>query len=136
MAYADFEYYMDTYLGTAISTKADFNRLANRASAFLDYYTRGKVKSCGDTEAVKMACCAIAEQYLIVDSAVKRNGSTSGEKQSETVGSYSVSYRSGSELSVAARTEMAKLAQQYLMGTGLLYRGGCRNVCSARCNDL
>ena len=41
MAYADFEYYANTYLGTAIEYN-DFSRLSLRASAFLDYYTQGR----------------------------------------------------------------------------------------------
>ena len=38
MAYADYTYYSGTYMGTV--SEEDFTRLAVRASAFLDYYTR------------------------------------------------------------------------------------------------
>lgn len=41
MAYADYRYYITTYLGTAIQ-EADFPRLSLRASSFLDYYTQGR----------------------------------------------------------------------------------------------
>ena len=41
MAYADYTYYTDTFLGTAVK-ESDFPRLALRASSYLDYYTMGK----------------------------------------------------------------------------------------------
>ena len=66
MAYADYPYYKNTYLGTAIQ-EADFPRLALRASSFLDYYTQGRAGQNQDVNAVKMACCAVAEQYQSID---------------------------------------------------------------------
>ena len=139
MAYADYEYYKDTYLGTAIK-EADFPRLALRASSFLDYYTQGRAAQNVDLDALKMACCAVAEQYQYVDTAqslaqksLTASLETDGELQSQTVGSWSKSYRSGGETAqqaaTAAQTAQASLsaaAMQYLAGTGLLYRGrGC-----------
>ena len=139
MAYADYEYYKDTYLGTAIK-EADFPRLALRASSFLDYYTQGRAAQNVDLDALKMACCAVAEQYQYVDTAqslaqksLTASLETDGELQSQTVGSWSKTYRSGGETAqqaaTAAQTAQASLsaaAMQYLAGTGLLYRGrGC-----------
>ena len=139
MAYADYEYYKDTYLGTAIK-EADFPRLALRASSFLDYYTQGRAAQNVDLDALKMACCAVAEQYQYVDTAqslaqksLTASLETDGELQSQTVGSWSKPYRSGGETAqqaaTAAQTAQASLsaaAMQYLAGTGLLYRGrGC-----------
>lgn len=139
MAYADYEYYKDTYLGTAIK-EADFPRLALRASSFLDYYTQGRAAQNVDLDALKMACCAVAEQYQYVDTAqslaqksLTTSLETDGELQSQTVGSWSKTYRSGGETAqqaaTAAQTAQASLsaaAMQYLAGTGLLYRGrGC-----------
>ena len=60
MAYADYEYYTTTYLGTAIK-EDDFPRLSLRASSFLDYYTQGQAAQNPDLDALKMACCAVAE---------------------------------------------------------------------------
>ena len=139
MAYADYEYYKDTYLGTAIK-EADFPRLALLASSFLDYYTQGRAAQNVDLDALKMACCAVAEQYQYVDTAqslaqksLTASLETDGELQSQTVGSWSKTYRSGGETAqqaaTAAQTAQASLsaaAMQYLAGTGLLYRGrGC-----------
>ena len=141
MAYADYPYYKNTYLGTAIQ-EADFPRLALRASSFLDYYTQGRAGQNQDVNAVKMACCAVAEQYQSIDLArqaalhAPQNSATAGEAgelQSQIVGSWSKTYRSGGEsaqqattAAQAAQASLASVAAQYLSSTGLLYRGrGC-----------
>lgn len=136
-SYADYEFYKDTYLGTAIREE-DFPRLALRASGFLDYYTQGRAAGNAGLQAVKMACCAVAEQYQIIESAgeLARNSLFAGreasgsEVQSESVGSWSRSYRSGGESAAAAaaaaaagQSALASAARMYLQTTGLLYRG-------------
>lgn len=137
MAYADYEYYTTTYLGTAIS-EYDFPKLALRASSFLDYYTQGRAAKNADLDVLKMACCAVAEQYQYIDTAqalaqksLTASLESNGELQSQTVGSWSKTYRSGGDsaqqaLSSAqtAQASLAAVAQQYLGATGLLYRGG------------
>lgn len=136
MSYADYEYYSTKYLGNAL-TKAEFPRLALRASSFLDYYTMGKAAKAADLDAVKMACCAIAEQYKLVDTAqlaankAMDNADAAGLK-SQTVGGWSQTYQSGAESAKEAlsayeyaKEQLIKIAQQYLVGTGLLYRGRC-----------
>ncbi len=99
MAYADFEYYANTYLGTAIEYN-DFSRLSLRASAFLDYYTQGRAAKNAKLDALKMCCCAIAEQYQYIDTAkalaqksITSSLENNGELQSQTVGSWSKTYR-------------------------------------------
>ena len=140
MAYADYEYYTTTYLGTAIQ-EPDFPRLALRASSFLDYYTQGRAAQNKDLDAVKMACCAVAEQYQTIDTAQaleQRSLSAAlsqdgGELKSQTVGSWSKTYQSGGEsaaqaatFATSAKSGLAAAANMYLAGTGLLYRGrGC-----------
>lgn len=139
MAYADYEYYTDTYLGTAIQ-EADFPRLSLRASSFLDYYTQGRAAQNSELDALKMACCAIAEQYQAIDAAqvlaqkaLSASLDSGGELQSQTVGSWSKTYRSGGDSAQqalssvqTAQAALGAIAQQYLSGTGLLYRGrGC-----------
>lgn len=141
MAYADYEYYTAAYLGTAIQM-ADFPRLSLRASSFLDYYTQGRAAQNKELDAVKMACCAVAEQYQSIDlaqqaalNALKNssNAGETGELQSQSVGSWSKTYRSGGDSAQqalssaqAAQASLTAIAQQYLGTTGLLYRGrGC-----------
>lgn len=152
MSYADYEFYIGEYFGKAIG-EADFPRLSLRASSFLDYYTQGRATDHPDMPELKMACCALAEQYQLIDAAQELANksiaagaaSDSGEVQSETVGSWSKSYRSGgdsaySALSATANAQvsLSAIARQYLAGTGLLYRGGrCRHGhVSAHCDDL
>src|SRR5699024_6955276 len=100
-----YEYYTTTYLGTAID-EANFPRLALRASTFLDYYTQGRAAQNPDLDVLKMACCAVAEQYQSIDLASKAalnalqnsaNVGEGGELQSQSVGSWSKTYRSGGE---------------------------------------
>lgn len=147
MAYADFEYYANTYLGTAIEYN-DFSRLSLRASAFLDYYTQGRAAKNAELDSLKMCCCAIAEQYQYIDTAkamaqksITSSLENNGELQSQTVGSWSKTYRSGGDSAQqalssvqTAQAALATIAQQYLAGTGLLYRGrGC--PCVPSCCD-
>jgi hypothetical protein len=138
MVYADFDFYQNDYFGQTIQ-ESDFPRLALRASAFLDYYTQGRAEAHADLPALKMACCELAEQYAVIDAAnaaaTKAASETmegGAEVQSESVGSWSKSYRSGGStateaLTVAqnAKSALADIARRHLAGTGLLYRGGC-----------
>ena len=151
MAYADYEYYTTTYLGTAIK-EDDFPRLSLRASSFLDYYTQGRAAKNADLDVLKMACCAVAEQYQYIDTAqalaqkslsASLESGESGELQSQTVGSWSKTYRSGGDSAQqalssmqAAKASLASIVQQYLAGTGLLYRGrGCCHEHVPSCCD-
>ena len=138
MTYADFEFYSCCYYGSV--SEEDFQRLAVRASSFLDYYTQNRVKDYADLEAVKMCCCALVDQYMLIDTAqelARKNvsaglASDSGELQSETVGGYSRTFRSSGDSSVSAlkaaddmKAALADTVREYLAHTGLLYRGRC-----------
>lgn len=136
----DYYFYTDVFAGGLIPPDA-FERMIKTAENFIVYFTGGKAAETTDAateKAVKMACCAVAEQYYVADTARQAAArsinvaSAGGEIQSETVGSYSVTRRSGGDsakamLSAAteAKTAAAEAARQYLSGTGLLYRGGC-----------
>lgn len=130
MAYADYDYYINEFYGTAIA-EADFPWLALRASAMVDYYTNGKARTATgyDLTAVKNATCALAE---VVQDENRLNTATftadrSSQVQSETVGSWSRSYGSvaatGTDLEmISARRKDAVLL--YLGGTGMLQATG------------
>lgn len=152
MSYADYGFYAAEYWGSAIK-EPDFPRLSLRASSFLDYYTHGRAKAHPDMPELKMACCALAEQYQLIDTAqelanksiASSIASDSGEVQSETVGSWSKSYRSGGDSAASAlsaqanaQASLAAIARQYLSGTGLLYRGGrcCHGNVPSHCDGL
>ena len=148
MAYADHEYYTSVFGGSAVSSE-DFPRLAARASAYIDYYTLGRAAQEPELDGVKAACCALAEQYQTIEiceraakqSASKAEKDACGEGgiKSETVGSYSVTRQTGAEaaasaakLAAEAKQTLSDTARMYLIGTGLLYRGGRCPACMRR----
>ena len=118
MIYADYEFYVNEYYGD-ILTEDNFSKFASRASDYIDRVTMGRANA--EIDAVKKACCAAAEQYCRINSA--KESATAGELASETVGSYSVTYRSSVELSAALEKELRGIVEGYLANTGLLYRG-------------
>lgn len=132
--YASYEYYVGNYLGSLIP-EADFAAASLRASRFLDYYTQNRAKDNAELEAVKMACCALADEYYAIETAQRLAMQTDDEMQSQTVGSYSVTYRSKADtartIAAEARGRMVAIARQHLAHTGLLYRGGGA-VCTPR----
>lgn len=94
MAYADYEFYLDSYYGNAIYAE-DFPRLSERASDYIRMMTQGisdKVDG-QNLEAVQKACCAIAD--ILLDESIMTASAFSGEQavSSESVGSWSKSYR-------------------------------------------
>ena len=138
MVYADYDYYVNVFLGNMIGID-DLPRLALRGSQYLDYITQGRAEANADLESVKMACCALAEQYQTIDAAKAlankslTSGADGAELQSESVGRWSRSYRSGGDsaqaaarAAEAAEAELYAIARRYLARTGLLYRGGRR----------
>ena len=145
--YADYEFYVSCYYGTMIA-EDDFCPLAKRASEFIDYITGNQAhKAFAGTDeakikAIRKCCCALAEQYVTIDRMKEAAAATfqsGGEIQSETVGSHSRTFRSGTETSAAvaaANGQLGVLARHYLCPVGLLYRGGVSGVCSSCCNDL
>lgn len=139
MVYADYDYYKNEYFGKTIQAE-EFQCLALRGSQYIDYITQGRAEARTDLEAVKMCCCALAEQYQTIETAQTlaqkslAAGAVDGaEVQSETVGSWSRSYRSGGDSAQSAvqaaeagRSVLLDTARRYLANTGLLYRGGRR----------
>ena len=112
-AYADLSYYHTVYQGASIS-EASFDALAIRASWYIDGLIGRHLDA--PMEAVKMACCAVADVMNMQDEIAM--------KQSESVGQYSVSYQSP----VEHKTQLYEAAASYLRNTGLMYRGvkiGC-----------
>lgn len=137
MVYADYSYYTNVYWGNSI-TEQDWPRMATRASAFLDYATMGRAAKHADLDEVKLACCAVADDYQTIETAkalanksltasLESASGGSGELQSQSVGSWSKTYKSGGSSASEAlgvttnaqETLMATVAM-YLAGTGLL----------------
>lgn len=120
MIYADYAFYISAFSGRAIP-ETDFLPCAARASDYIDYITMGRAAKSKDAEALGKACCAIAEiQYSA--SAAPADGAA---LQSQSVGSWSATYRTADEVSASSHKLMMDAARRYLAPTGLLYRGVC-----------
>ena len=122
MEYADFEFYATTYHGNVVP-EADFQRIADRASDFLDVITFDRLVDglpSDERAAAKMqkAVCAVAEKLYELELADKQalsaaaggtsssgaGGATSGVITSRSAGSESISYASPSEMANGAKT--------------------------------
>ena len=100
----------------------------------------GRTAKHHDLDAVKLACCALADDYQTIETArTLANKSLSsaagsdeaGELQSQSVGSWSKTYRSGGSsakeaisATESAQAALMNTAQMYLAGTGLLRARG------------
>lgn len=139
--YADYTFYTDTFYGDKIPEEK-FPKYATAASDFIDYFTMGKAANNSDLPAVKKCCCALAEQYMFIDTvreAASAKVTADGIIASESVGSHSRSFQTGAAGAQAVEAEekkLADIARVYLLQTGLLYRGGVTCVHATCCNDL
>lgn len=153
MAYTDFEFYATIYHGNVVP-EADFPRIADRASDFLDVITfdrlidglpddeRGKTK-------VQKAVCAVCDKLYQLEQADKQalsaaaggtssgvaGGATSGVITSKSAGSESISYASPSEMANGAKTWSAvyqaagdeQATNKLLYDTAKVYLTGVRD---------
>lgn len=121
MAYADYDFYADSYFGSVVP-ESDFMRLAERASDFLDTLTFDRLTDGLPTpekyqKRIKKAVCAVAEIYYQLDLAQKQalaaasgasaatdaNGTTTGIITSKSSGSESISYATAQQTGAAAK---------------------------------
>lgn len=117
--YASYQDYVERFGGRAIPDETEFNRLALRAGPVLDRLTGGRAAKYQDREGkLALACCAVTEKLYEQE---ERRRERSGSLVSEKVGDWQVTYRTGGRAELNA--ELAALAEMYLFGTGLLYRG-------------
>lgn len=122
MAYTDFTFYENTYHGNVIPAD-DFERIADRASDFLDVITFDRlIDGLPDDERAKTkvqkAVCAVSDKLYELELAEKQalsaaaggtsssgsGGATSGVITSRSAGSESISYASPSEMANGAKT--------------------------------
>ncbi|MBW8383961.1 MAG: hypothetical protein K0M69_15760 [Youngiibacter sp.] len=110
--YASFAFYTGTYGGSLIPTEVEFDRMALRAEATIDYLTFDRIETA--TDAIKSCECELAE-------AEYRSLATGGkEVASEKVGTYSVTYAT----QTSERARQKAIVTRWLGHTGLMYRGG------------
>lgn len=139
MAYADFGYYQDFFIGRIIKDLETFRTLAERASEYVDMVTFHRIntdilKDEFTENLIKKCTCAIAEAYYLYDTVFTNalDDSGTGAKTSESIGQYSVSWANPTD-SLADLTGgnfpqyLRKICIKYLGCTGLMYRG-CTDV--------
>ena len=120
MAYADYAFYEGTYYG-AVIPEADFPRLAERATEYIDALTFERLVGGLPTderaqEKVQKAVCAAAEVLYDIETAesagrsvaaaasASADGSTHGALRSRSAGSESESYASLSQQADGAKS--------------------------------
>lgn len=111
-----FSFYYSVFMGSKIS-EGDFPRLFRRALDFIMYATQNR--ACEESCAVMKCACAIAE--AMHDAEAEQ---THDAVASETVGAWSVSYRSGADAEKSNNARMMAICHRYLDTEGLMYRGG------------
>lgn len=104
MAYTTYDFYKNTYYGTAIATAEDFNRLESRACDKLDTMTFDRLVSGLPTDAraatkVQKAVCAVADKLNEIEQAEKtaQAGGFSTDESGNLVGKIVTEKSSGSE---------------------------------------
>lgn len=153
MAYTDFEFYTTTYHGNVVP-EADFPRIADRASDFLDTITFDRlIDGLPDDERAKTkvqkAVCAVADKLYELELAENQanaaaqaggssgasGGATSGIISSRSAGSESISYASLSDTASGAKNWSAvyqaagdeTLTNNLLNSAARLYLTGVRD---------
>ena len=119
--YADNSFYTDEYLqGRNPTISAGFNYYARNASKIIDLYTFGRLEGVGGIpKDVKFCCCELAE--LIFENETQSRDI--GNKTSERIGSYSVSFSSKADSEDAFKSKQYDIVIKWLGNTGLCYRG-------------
>ena len=119
MAYAT-EQDLADYLGVDIQDlPADAERLLERASEDIDYYTLERIdaENAEHLDAAKKAVCAQVEMWIEVGEETDIRGALA----SFSIGRWSATYASGSN--GGGPPKLAPRARRYLLVAGLLYRG-------------
>lgn len=118
MCWADYEYYLDAYLGgkDPLIPAQDFYFWARNAAAHIMAFT-GTLPEIDDT--AKLCCCEVAELLWRDDHAT---GGADGIT-SEKTGDLSVTYDSGEARAAVLSCRVRGCVYKYFADTGLLYRG-------------
>lgn len=107
--FADYEYYKSV-CGGGLSEE-EFSRVAAKASAYIDKVTFGRASEHADDERVKRCCCDLCDSLSTI---------SGGVKQSESVGSWSVTYANSEN---ASESNYARAACRVWLPADWLYRG-------------
>ena len=108
MIFAEYEFYKS--VGGELDEKS-FHNLAAKASAYIDKVTFGRASEHADDERVKRCCCDLCDSLSAI---------SGGVKQSESVGSWSVTYANSEN---ASEINYALAACRVWLPADWLYRG-------------
>lgn len=114
MIFADYEFYKST--GGDLS-EAEFAKVAAKASAYIDKVTFGNAAKNADDKRVKRCCCDLCDTL----SAIATAQSGGLIKQSESVGSWSVTYANSEN--TTSEINYARAACRVWLPAEWLYRG-------------
>lgn len=124
MVYATYQYYVETYCGTAVPEDV-FPRVIRKASQYIDYFNFGRIteENVDEYPILPDCACDMAEAvYKMLESS--ENGR---EKKSEDTDGYSVTYVTegvdGQSKEEVLKKKLFSIAKLYLSETGLLYCG-------------
>ena len=120
MAYADYEFYTTSYFGSVVP-EADFPRLAERASDFVDTMTFGRLVDGLPTnersqKRIKKAVCSLAEKMYQIELAEKNAANAAASGASTTIGSGGST--TGIVTSVSSGSESISYATLQQIGAG------------------
>lgn len=110
MPYASYEDYKELYKGERLD-EAQFILYGAKAGEYLELLTYGRCAATDENEAVKKACCAVAEELY--------SQQNQPELVSHSIGQWSRTYAPQKQ----REQRIADSARLYLHGTGLLWRG-------------
>ena len=125
MIYATYQDYTEKYSGAAITDETAFNRLARKASAYIDMFTFGRVNegNVNSFPSLSICVCEMAETIFFSED---KDG-LKKEKKSESTDGYSVTYATegtdGKTAEEKLKRKLYSIAKLYLINTGLLYCG-------------
>ena len=119
--YAEYDFYLNEYKGSAIPNASAYDRAAVEACAYLDYITRNRIStelSDAIMGKVKLAQCAVADVCY-----KQSQDDVANVVSSESVGNHSVTYAVSKASYRQRENEKYSKVKIYLHGTGLLYGG-------------
>ncbi len=132
--YADYRFYLDDFQGSAISPQ-DWPALARRADAFIDAITYQRLHDGWPvTDAVKNACCAVAEEIQAQQKYAAALSAAAAGIQSENNDGYSVTFGAYAESQAAYTAKLRDAADVYLPPSDpIRYAGFYRRGGYGRC---
>lgn len=120
--YVDFEYYLATYGGTALSENT-FPAAERKAEAYIRYltYLNGDIFT-AESDSIKDAVCSAADAYYLATVEMSQGGNVKSESKDGLSVSFIVARKDGETVEEYAKRCMYQTVHKYLLPTGWLSR--------------